>query len=127
VAGSEYRVKVTGLRELDRAFADYERGVKREFRKELRVGAEPIRMRAESLALGNIANIGGVWSRMKIGVTARSVYLAPVARRSIGPPRKNLAGLLLRQSMLPALEEGAAPLVESVDRWLDRLAIRNGF
>jgi len=127
VAGSEYRVKVTGLRELDRAFANYEKGVKREFRKELRVGAEPIRMRAESLALGNIANIGGTWSQMKIGVTVRSVYLAPVARRSIGPPRKNLAGLLLKRSMLPALEQGAGPLVASVDRWLDMLALRNGF
>src|SRR5690242_2565980 len=98
-------VHVEGLRELQRAFALISNDLRRDLRKQLAAAAEPARSRAESLAVSSIRNIGGKWSRMRLGVTTSAVYLAPKAHRAGGSPRPNLGPLLMKDSMLPAATE----------------------
>jgi hypothetical protein len=124
VAGA---VEIRGLRELDRAFTQISRDVKRGIRKELRDAGAPVRSRAEQLAVAEIRNIGGRWSGMRIGVTSRTVYVAPRPRRSGGSPRPNLAGLLLNRAMQPALDEQRDEVIRRLESWIDRVAAKNGF
>ena len=120
-------VAVRGLRELDRAFKELEKGVRTELRKELQTVAEPVRSAAEELAAGRIRNIGERWSEMKVGVTSRTVYVAPKARRRGGSPRKNLAVLLMVRSLEPALEYKKEQVVRGLEKWVDGLVYKNGF
>ncbi len=120
-------VRVKGLRELDRALNAYNKDVKKDMRKELRVVAEPVRALAEQMAVGNIGNIGSVWSRMKLGVTSRVVYVAPRARNKGGSPRSNLGALLMEQAMQPALDSRTDEVINGLESWLGRVGDRHGF
>jgi hypothetical protein len=116
-------VAVKGLRELNRAFARADKTLKREKNDALRRAAEPVRLDAESLAVANIRNIGIPWSRMRVGVTQKVVYVAPRERgvRSRGNARRrrpNLAGLLMGEAMEPALEHNRERVMESLDDML---------
>jgi hypothetical protein len=121
------RIEVQGIRELNRAFADISKEVKTQMRKELAEAAEPARAQAEALAAGHIRNITPAWSRMRLGLVVRGVYLAPAARRRGGSPRPNLGGLLLERSMLPAVEEARPEIFARLETWLDGISIANGF
>lgn len=102
-------------------FAQIGGEVKRDNVRELRKAADPARTRAEGLATANISNIGSVWSRMKVGVTSRAVYLAPRARPHGGSARPNLAGLLLHKSMYPAVKETEPEIREHIEDWLENV------
>lgn len=81
----------------------------------------PVRDQAEHLAQTDI-RAGAKWSRMKIGVTMRSVYIAPAGRRSGGSPRPNFAGVLMRKAMLPAVEQKKDESVARLEKALDSVA-----
>lgn len=117
-------VHVIGLRELVRACNASEREVRLGVRAKLREAAEPVRERAEALAVEDISNIGEVWPRMRIGVTTSEVYVAPRARRRGGSPRPNLAGLLIRE-METALDDRKDVVEGLVEHALDEIADRN--
>jgi hypothetical protein len=89
-------VVVEGLTDLQRAFKAADVSVQRELRKALRLAAEPVRADAERLAVAGIPRIGTPWSRMRVGVTNREVYLAPKERGQKGRDqrlrRPNLRG-----------------------------------
>ena len=110
-------VHVEGLAQLDRAFKQADAKLHRELRGSLERAAEPVRADAERLAAAGIRRIGLPWSQMRIGVTARSVYVAPKHRGARGRTRKrpNLAVLLLGRAMLPALERNQAEVVARAD------------
>jgi hypothetical protein len=110
-------VHVEGLAQLDRAFKRADATLHRELRGGLKRAVEPVRSDAEQLAVSGITRIGLPWSRMRVGVTARSVYVAPKKRGSRGPLRKrpNLAPLLLGKAMLPALEKNQETVTRAVD------------
>jgi hypothetical protein len=121
-------VVVRGYRELDRAFADISKDLRKEERKQLREVAEPVRALAESMAAGNISNIGAYWSRMRLGVTSKVVYVAPKSRKTgRGSPRPNLAGLLLNQAMIPALNSQSDRIMNDYERWVESINGRHGF
>jgi hypothetical protein len=111
---------VEGLADLNRAFALADAKVRREFRNELREVAEPVRVDAESLATVAIPRIGIPWSRMRIGVTRNTVYVAPRQRGSRVPPRRrpNLAALLRDRAMVPAVERNEDNIVRGADQFL---------
>lgn len=128
MAASQGTVVVKGYRELDRAFRNVSKDVSRTQRAALKVVAEPARAAAEQLAVGNITNIGSHWSRMRLGVLARGVYLAPTSRRtSGGSPRPNLAPLLMDRAMQPAVDQNEDKIIIGLEHWLDGIAIKNGF
>lgn len=121
-------VRVRGLRELNATFKAMGREVQKDVRDELKAVGEPVRQAAEQLAVTNIANIGDNWSRMRLGVTSKVVYVAPRARsKGAGTKRPNLAVLLLQDAMIPALDQNEQRIVAGLERMLDRLADREGF
>lgn len=123
-------IRVEGLRELNASFNRFGPRVKDGLVGEFQRVGEPVRSTAEELALENITNIGEEWSRMRLGVTASTVYVAPRARRKRGRPgyrRPNLAVLLLEDAMFPALERNESSVLKGVERMLDRIADREAF
>lgn len=122
-------IRIRGLRELNRDFKKISKDLGKELRSELKEAAEPVRSTAEKLALGRIRNMprSPHWAGMRVGVTAKSVYVVPQARRRGGSGRANLATLLLERAMDPALEQKQDEVVEKVDDMLGHLFSRNGF
>lgn len=120
-------VRIRGLAELQRDLKRISKDLGKELKDELRVVAEPVRMGAERLAVQNISHIGSAWSGMRIGMTARTVYVAPKRRRRGGSPRPNLGGLLMDRAMQPALDENEDKIVARVEFMLDRLGDTHGF
>lgn len=110
-------VRLEGLRELTRAFKKADRTLAAELRVGLHAAAEPVRADAERLAVEAIPRIGVPWSRMRVGVTTREVYVAPRQRGSRIPHRRrpNLAALLLGRSMVPALNDNRQAVIRGVD------------
>lgn len=119
-AVSENTLVLDGFRDLQRAFRAADRTLAKELRGTLRGVVEPIRSDAERLAVSAIPRIGIPWSRMRIGVTTTSVYLAPRQHGTRLPQRKrpNLAALLLGRSMEPALASHTQEVMVGVDRML---------
>lgn len=114
-------LRVDGLRELQHAFKLADKTLERELRATLREVAEPVRADAERLAVAGIPTIGLAWSRMRVGVTRTSVYVAPRQRGVRGNAsrkRPNLASLLLGRAMLPALERNEPQVAIEMDRML---------
>lgn len=113
-------IRVEGLRDLQRAFSLADRRLKTELRDRLRDAAEPVRADAENLAGERVRNIGGRWSRMRVGVTQRVVYVAPrergvTSRGRASSRRPNLGGLLMDRAMQPALDQNREEVVREVD------------
>lgn len=110
-------IRLEGFRELSRAFALADKVLSAELRSGLRDAAEPVRSDAELLAVSRIPRIGIAWSRMRVGVTRTSVYVAPRQRGARGGAgkRPNLAALLLGRSMEPALEANIGDVEDAVE------------
>jgi hypothetical protein len=121
-------ILVRNQRQLVWAFNEAGKAAKRELRDELRGIAEPIRADAEQLADETIPRIGPKWSHMKIGVTTRLIYVAPVQRgvRNFDSPRARpkFADLLMGRAMEPALERNQGNIERAVERALDHLEHR---
>jgi hypothetical protein len=102
-------VVMKGLPQLKRLAKAAAPEAHRDLTKGLRGVAEPIRADAESLAATSIRRVGPRWSRMRVGVTQRLVYVAPRQKgvRARGPHpkrRPKFATLLEQRAMTPALE-----------------------
>ena len=118
---AEGAIRVRGLRDLNRAFARADRKLRLEKNDALRDAAEPVRRDAEDLAFGGITRIGVPWSRMRVGVTMKVVYVAPRQRGHRGRRsgrRPNLAPLLMDRAMQPALDQNRDQVVRRVDQLL---------
>lgn len=115
-----HEVRVQGLRDLQDAFRASDRVLANSLRATLREVAEPVRVDAEQLAVAGIPRVGVPWSRMRIGVTRDSVYLAPKQRGTRNPLRRrpNLAALLLGRAMVPALEQNEHEILDGFESLL---------
>lgn len=120
-AVGETSIKISGLRETITAFRQIDRKLPRVIQDALKSAAKPVADRAHQLAVDNISHIGADWSRMRVGASASTVYVAPAARRKRGSPRPNLGVLLLEQSLLPAVDEMLPEITERVEAALDEL------
>ncbi len=118
-------VHVKGLAELQRAFKHTDKNVRLGFRGALRAAAEPVRARAETLAVQNIRNVhgGDKWSQMRTGITTRVVYVAPKQRGTrFGPQRRPVFGpMLLHEAMEPALDQLRPAVYAGIEQAIDRL------
>lgn len=120
---------VRGFRELERAFAAAGKQTNAILTTGLREVAEPVRRDATALAVEKIPHIGVAWSQMRIGVTRKSVYVAPKQRglktRGDDPRRRpNLAGLLMDRALQPALDRNEGQIDASLERLFDEVADR---
>lgn len=127
--GADNAVRVRGLRDLQRAFELADKRMAKDLRVKLAEAAEPVRHDASRLAGSEIRNILSPtaevnWAAMRVGVTRKVVYVAPVerGRRSRVNPRlrrPNLAVLLMGRAMGPALEQNVATVERAVGTVLD--------
>lgn len=119
-------VEVRGLNELNRTFRQLPADLRREARKDLRSVGEPVKQRAEELAISEISHIGPKWSRMRLAYSAReaALYMAPRQRGGRGRSRPNLAGLLMDKAMEPALEQNTERVMVLMEAMLGRVARR---
>jgi hypothetical protein len=118
-------VRVEGLRELNRAFKLYGKGLEGGIREALEAAAEPVKTDAQTLAVSSIPRIGLPWSRMRVGVTKHTAYIAPQQRGTTVRTRRgrpNLKGLLLGRAMEPALDRNISNVERELGDALDDLA-----
>lgn len=120
------QIHVQGLRELNATFRHAPRDVNRAYRAELRTVALPVQQEAQSLAVERIRRIGVPWSRFRIGITSKLVYVAPRQRgvKSRGDARfkrPNLARRMAAEVTGPALERNQHRIEADFDAMLDRL------
>ena len=108
---------VRGLGDLQRAWAVADKETSKELRASLRSAAEPVRADAQALATHAIRRNTPEWSRMRVGVTRRMVYVAPRARgtRQRNLKRPKFADVLAREAMQPALDRNIRTVNERVD------------
>ena len=121
-------VTIDGYEDFLRDLKTADKKIRNGFRKEIRQAAEPVRATAEELAVSRISGIepGDHWSRMRVGVTQKSVYVAPRARGQKAGVRKrpNLADLLMSRAMEPALYTHQEETVRHIDQMISREAAR---
>jgi len=119
-------VRAEGFRELQRAFKLAGGELQTKLRGRLREIAEPVRDTAETLAVQEITRIGVPWSRMRVGFTTTSVYVAPrergrLSRRNPNLKRPNLAGLLLHDALEPSLERNQPQVIRGLEDLLGEI------
>jgi hypothetical protein len=124
-------VVVSGLRDVNAAFAHTNRDLRLGWRAGMRQIAEPVRRDAEQLAMSSIRHMPASprWSRMRIGVTRNMVYVAPRQRGYKGrgrhpSKRPNLGNLLMNRAMQPALEQHEHDTMAAFEQLLDHVADR---
>jgi hypothetical protein len=120
-------VRIEGLRELELAFKLYGRGMEKGIREALEAASEPVRSEAQSLARSSIKQTAVDWTRMRIGVTRRTAYVAPEQRGVRGGAgtfrrsRPNIFGKLLTEAMEPALASNVSNVEREIGHALDDL------
>jgi len=130
MAGSEFAgVRVSGYQELQRAFGKYDKDAKKALAFELRLVADSVRGEAERLASSEISRMTSAWSQMRVGITSKSVYVAPKKRGTKNPAlRRSAFGTQLLDSVLyPALAANVDSVGRDLDSLLGRVGRANGF
>lgn len=113
----ENAVRIEGLRELDRAFRLYSSGLARGLREAMEAGAEVVRPDAQSLTRVTLKPPKNVdWTLMRVGVTRRTAYVAPVQRgnRATRPSSKARGTKFKKKVVEQALEPALAQNVPRV-------------
>jgi hypothetical protein len=120
---------VTGLRDVQAAFARADRESRVGLARDFQAVAEPVRREAETLALSRIRRMphSPAWARMRTGRTLNVIYVAPRQRgvTTRGPDprhRPNLANLMMERAMQPALEHNEPQIERATEAILDRVA-----
>lgn len=115
---AENAVRIEGLRELERAFKLYGRGMEKGLREAMEAAAEVVRPDAQSLAASTLKPPKNVdWTLMRVGVTRRTAYVAPVERgnRSRRPSSRARGAKFKAKMMGSALEPALADNVATVE------------
>ncbi len=121
-----FKVIVHGARELEAAFEEVKVRVDPDVGKTLSAAGRVVRDAAQDLAVANISNIGGPWSRMKSGRRGTMVYVAGKQHSSGGSPRPNLSPLLFNQALLPAARANDENTTRAVEAALQLLFASKG-
>lgn len=122
--------KVRGFTDLQRALKNADRDVRLGVKREMRDAAEPVKRDAETLTATRIRRMSRSpqWSRMRVGVTQRVVYVAP-KQRGLGrgdhpAKRPKLSGLMLTRAMEPALRQNESQIRRDFEQMLNDMARR---
>lgn len=123
-------LRVSGLAELQRAFARADRNVKKDLRSTIASVAEPVAADAHQLAVQEISGLGAAdpWAGFRVGVTRTLVYVAPKQRGRLSRRnprryiRRKFADFLMDKAMAPALDNNIPEIEQQVGRMLDGVA-----
>jgi len=115
----ERTVRIEGLRELRTAFKVAGEAMDKDLDEALKSAADPVKADAHTRASGLIHVSAVDWSAMRVGITAHTVYVAPVekGRASRGDPRRRRPKLKPRlrdRALVPALDANRARVVQEV-------------
>lgn len=115
-------LKVRGYNDLHQTLRKLDRQVRRDVYREIKRTAFGVHLDAERFARRQISRIGRRWWRMRIGVTAPVVYIAPRMRgaRDRSRKRRNLARLLAGKAMRPAVRKNQRVVKRKLQRVIDR-------
>lgn len=117
-------VKVTGLRQMHRAFKEYDDDLKRELEDELRAAGTIVAATAR-------ARFGYIDARSAAGFKSKTKGFGRVvvqqSRRKKTGKRPDFGSLQMRRALLPALSENEPQVLRHVENMLDRIGRRNGF
>lgn len=115
---------VIGITELNRQFRNASTQFLKEKQQRLRGFARPVQTDAQSFAFRN--QVGVPWSRMRIGSTPVSVYVAPQQKGSRVRMRKrrNFARFLIRRAMQPAVDKNRAGFLREINQLVARMERR---
>jgi hypothetical protein len=122
-------IRLDGAFELKRAFTRLSKDLGGGVKEALESAAEPIRSQASSNARGEISGMARSripWWRMRTGVTAHSVYIAPEQRgvksgRINDRKRRPNLTTVMRPHMERALADNRGSVVSNVQRELSEL------
>lgn len=125
--GAVTEVRVEGLRELNRAFREVSKDLGKGMREALEASGDPVKTAAQTLTVQRVARVGIPWSRMRVGVTKVSVYVAPVERGVKSKTRAKLRrpdfkNVLLDRGLDPALEQNKERVAQEFEDALTDLA-----
>lgn len=108
-----------------RAFTLAGPAARKEIRTAFRVVAEPVEHDIERLAKSEISRIGRRWWRMRIGVTTKLVYVAPLQRgvkRGNDPLRRpKFSDLMMEKAMEPGLARNEGTIADAVEVAIGRV------
>lgn len=123
-------IRIEGLQDIQRSLRELDRTLDRRLREELVEVAQPVRADAERLAVRDISGLAREgralgaapeWSEMRVGVTARLVYVVPKKHGLKRGDRKRpgFGATLLHEAMEPALHANRSRLLPKVEHMLD--------
>jgi hypothetical protein len=121
-------IRIEGLRELERAFKLYGRGLDKGLREAVEAGAEVVRPDAEALTVSTIKRSAVDWTAMRAGVKGRVGFVAPVqrgtySRRNRGYARgQKFTDRVLSRALEPALEQNVSRVEQEFEDALADLA-----
>ena len=124
-------VRVDGAFELQRAFKQVSRGLGAGVKEALESAAEPVRSEGSTLIRSNVSGMARSrlpWWKLRTGVTAHAVYIAPEQRGVKSGrinDRRRRPGLRTRSDYIPsmeqALEKNRNKIVQSVQAEIGEL------
>lgn len=115
-------VRVSGLKEAQRALGNLDDAVKRELQRELRAVAEPVaaRTRQKAQAQGwSDKTVSGIRAGSRLGVA-----VVRQSRRKTTGTQPLFGAEQMREAFIPAAEESEPMVERSVELLLDRLTAR---
>lgn len=120
---AQQTVRVSGLRQLNRAFREVDKALAKELRDELRdaagIVAEDARSRFQSISPSSAAGF-------KPRARAAGAFVEQSKRRTTGK-RPDFGALQMTRALLPALEAKEGEVIDRVEQMLDRVGDRAGF
>ena len=116
-------VKVTGLKELQRALRMGDKALTKEIKKELRTAGNIVRDDARSRFAGSDAASAAAYRTI---VRQRGVAVEQSLGRTTGT-RPDFSALQLSRALEPALEAKSEEVVDQLDGMLDRIGRSAGF
>ena len=127
-------IEIEGLAELDRAFGQVDRGLRKRLRSAEREAAKPVAAISHELAIAEISGMSRQrtidWSVFRIGSNANTVYVAPKERgrrghRGPAGKRPNLANLLI-EKMDKAVERERPRVEQAIERAIEQAVMEAG-
>lgn len=117
-------VKVTNLRQMHKAFKDYDDGVKKGFEQELRDAGDIVATGAQQrFSAYDVRSAAGIRSRVK----GFGRVVVEQQRRKTTGFHPSFGSLQMTRALIPSRAENEPRVIEAVEGMLDRVGVKEGF
>jgi hypothetical protein len=115
-------VRITGLKELQRALRQVDKSLGADFKNELKKVGEPVARSAAS----KLTRWRGASTKVRVHPLGKGVFVRQQARKVTGL-RGDFGELQMRDAFEPALDENQHRIVQDLDDAIDRFINHAGF